>query len=223
VQFRTLLTLSCLVLAAPALGAPIDFTGTAVNGTWDDTNDLGTNADLGAGPDAVWSLTFDLGTGLVDLSSVFIDLAFTSFDHNFTVDINGTEIVPMDPGNPAVFTPGLNNPWTPSTESLPRLVMHFSNVAVTFEGTPNVGDMALVTLTYNQLTTVPAILDGVNTITFTMLNDVGPDASNWGITGSAALLAPEPSPAALITVGLVIVAIGRRHRRMSQRGAPAKA
>jgi hypothetical protein len=212
-----------LFLAAPALGAPIDFTGSAVNGTWDDTNDLGTNADLGAGPDAVWSLTFDLGAGLVDLSSVAIDLAFTSFDHNFTVDINGTEIVPMDPGNPAAFTPGLNNPWTPSTESQPRLVMHFSNAAVTFEGTPNVGDTALVALIYNQPTIVPIIVDGVNTLTFTMLNDVGPDASNWGITGSATLLVPEPSPAALVMAGLAVVAIARRHRRMSPRDAPVRA
>ena len=218
-QFWALLTISCLALAAPAAGAPIDFTGSAVNGTWDDTNDLGTNADLGVGPDAVWSLTFDLGTGLVDLSSVAIALTFTSFDHNFIVDINGTEIVPMDPGNPAVFTPGLVNPWTPSTESQPRLVMHFSNAAVTFEGTPNVGDTALVALIYNQPTVVPIIVDGVNTITFTMLNDVGPDASNWGITGSATLLAPEPSPAALVTLGLVIVAVGRRHRHKSPRGA----
>jgi hypothetical protein len=86
-----------------------------------------------------------------------------------------------------------------------------SDLGVSFTGTPAAGSPALVPVSYAQATGVPVFQDGINTLRFTILNDAGPDASDWGISGSTLLLAPEPSTGLLVAFGFLLLA--RRRAR----------
>ena len=74
------------------------------------------------------------------------------------------------------------------------------------------GSLALVPVTYAQSTGVPVFQDGINTLRFTMVNDTGPDESDWGISGSTLLLAPEPSTGLLVAFGCLLLARRRAQR-----------
>jgi hypothetical protein len=182
------------------------------NATWDDATETGTTGNGGAFVET----SFDLDATTFDLTTVTVELSFITLDHNFVIHVNGVEVVPIDPGNPAVFSPALAATWTANSNGLPRLTMTFSQTGIEFAGTETSSSPALTTgLVYNQPIVTPGFVAGTNTIRYENPDAAGPDGSQFGLRADAALLIliPEPTTATLFTLGLCGLSLFARGKR----------
>jgi cysteine-rich repeat protein len=161
---------------------------------YEDTNsngffDPGEERDGGIGDDggSVFDYAFDLDASVPDLGGVSIDLDLTTYDNNFRIDINGVTVVPLDPGDPAVFTPPINEPWYANSNGLPRLHITLTEASIDFEGSETTSSTTITTgLVYNQPTTNPIFVEGQNTITIVNPDGPGPDGIHFQIGLTAA-------------------------------------
>jgi cysteine-rich repeat protein len=146
--------------------------------------DPGEERDGGIGGDggSVFEYAFDLDASVSDLGGVSIDLFLTTYDDSFDIDINGVAVVPVDPGNPALFTPEINRPWLANSNGHPRLHITLTEASIDFEGSETASSATMTTgLVYDQPTTNPVFFDGQNTITIVNPNGRGPDAIDFQI------------------------------------------
>jgi hypothetical protein len=196
---------------------PLDIDASVIsNGTWDDPSQSGTTGDNGG----FLEMSFEIDGSVYDITTLTVELSFVTMDHNFIIDINGSEVVPIDPNNPAVFSPLVNQPWNANDDSLPRIVMTFSPTGVEFAGTEQINSTSLTTgLVYAQPVATPGFISGTNTIRFENPDDVGPDGSVFSIIADAALLIPIPEPDTGSLLALGLCAVEARTRRLARRNA----
>lgn len=155
---------------------------------------------------------FDLEASTQDVTTTTIQIVMATYDHGWEISVNGVVIIPLDPGNPAVFSPAVNTPWNANGNGLPRLVMDIASGAIDFSGTLTTGSTSLTSgLVYNQPLVLPVFQDGQNTIVITNPDGAGPDGIDFTISADVGLIpAPEPDSAMMLLMGLVLVAGGRR-------------
>ena len=193
---------------AAAVRLDID-AGVTSNATWDDASESGTTGNGGA----FLEMSFELDGAVHDISSLTVELSFITIDHNFIIYVNGSEVVPIDPGNPAEFAPLLIDTWLANANGLPRIVMTFSPTGVEFAGTEQTSSAALTTgLVYNQPVATPGFIAGTNTIRFENPDDAGPDGSVFAILADAGLLIPIPEPGTASLVALGVCGLAARAR-----------
>jgi len=204
------LVLACALGALPAQAAPITI-----------YEDVDLSGDYGAGEErtggangnggATYDYAFDLDAGTQNISGATLDITFTVWDNNFILVLNGVTVVPLDPNDPAVFTPAIVQPWLPNVNGIPRMHITLDEGAIAFEAAETTGSTVITSgLIYAQPTTNPVFTDGQNTITIVNPNGPGPDALDFTISGDVPLLIPEPATAALIGLGLLALALQRR-------------
>jgi hypothetical protein len=185
---------------------------------YDDTNssgayDLGEAVSGGANgdPGATYALEFDLDSVTQDITGAVLDITFEYWDNNFIIVVNGVTVVPLDPGDPAVFTPGVSNPWLPNDNALPRLAIVMSQTGIAFSSALTTTDTTMTSgLVYAQPTTNPVFVNGQNTITIVNPDGPGPDSLFFTISGDVPLIVPEPATAALFGAGLCALALASR-------------
>jgi hypothetical protein len=198
-----------LAAAAPASGVPIPiYVDANASLSYDPGEELPGGANLDGGGSHV--RFFDLDSGVDDLSSVVLDITFDIFDNNFEILVNGVTVVPLDGGDPAVFTPGIDQPWIANDNSLPRLRMILTATSISFEASlTNTATTMTTGLVYAQTTVNPVFVNGQNTLTVVNPDGPGPDALIFAIAGDV-LPVPEPDTALLLGLGLAgLVRIGR--------------
>ncbi len=196
--------------ATPAGAAPItfyqdvDLSGTYTSG---EQRTGGSNGNGGA----TYNYAFDLDAGTQNISGSTISIAFTVWDNNFILVLNGVTVVPLDSGDPAVFAPTVIGPWTANVNGLPRLLISLDQSAVGFAAARTSTSSVLTSgLVYAQPTINPVFVNGQNTITIVNPDDIGPDALTFLISGNVPALVPEPTTASLIGLGLLGLAWSRR-------------
>jgi hypothetical protein len=137
---------------------------------------------IGGNGGSVFDYAFDLDAATHDLSLTSIELLLITYDHAFRVDINGTTVIPLDPGSPAVFTPSIHTPQSPNQNGLPRLRIALTEASIEFSGSETTSSSEMTPgLVYNQPTTNPVFIDGQNTITIENPNGAGPDGIDFRI------------------------------------------
>ena len=202
-----------LAAAAPAPGAPIViYDDVDTSGSYDLGEELPGGANLDGG--GTHLRFFDLDASSEDLGSVVLDISFDVFDNNFEILVNGVSVVPLDPGNPAVFTPAIDQPEIANDNALPRLRMILTATSVSFEAALTQAATTLTAgLVYNQVTVNPAFVNGQNTLTIVNPDGPGADALIFAVLGDVTPI-PEPDTAALLGLGLAgLVRVGRPRAR----------
>jgi len=185
---------------------------------YDDTNssgayDLGEAVSGGANGDggATYALEFDLDAVTQDITGAVLDITFEFWDSNFILVVNGVTVVPLDPSDPAAFTPGVTNPGLPNDNALPRLAIVMGQTGIAFSSALTTTAASMTSgLVYAQPTTNPVFVNGQNTITIVNPDGPGSDSLFFTITGDVPLIVPEPGTAALLGVGLCALALARR-------------
>lgn len=214
-RFRTgsklaTLALACALAAPAAQAVPIT--------VYEDVNSSG---DLDAGEErtggingdggGTYDFAFDLDAGTQSVSGAMLEITFNVWDNNFILVLNGVSVVPVDPNDPAVFTPAIDQPWNANVNGLPRLRITLDEAAITFEAAETAGSTAITSgLVYAQPTTNPVFVAGQNTITIVNPDGPGPDSLDFTISADVPLLIPEPASATLLGLGLLALAIRRR-------------
>jgi cysteine-rich repeat protein len=159
------------------LGAVIDpgiYKDTDLSGSFDPGEERA--GGIGGNGGSVFDYVFDLDASTHDLSLTSIELLLPAYNHAFRIDINGTTVVPLDPGDPAVFAPSIDVPWLSNSNGLPRLRIALTEASVEFSGSETTSSTEMTTgLVYNQATTNPVFVDGRNTITIENPNGTGSD------------------------------------------------
>jgi hypothetical protein len=152
------------VVSAQAAAAPITIYED-LNSSGDyDTGEERTGG-VGGNGGSTFAWAFDLDALTQDLSSTTIEIVFNTRDNNFIVDIKGVTVVPVDPNDPAVFTPAVVTPWTANANGIPRLIISLSETDISFAAAETTASTTLTSgLIYAQPTTNPVFVDGQNTI-----------------------------------------------------------
>jgi hypothetical protein len=198
-----------LAAAAPASGAPIViYDDVNTSGSYDLGEELPGGANLDGG--GTHDRFFDLDASSEDVTSVVLDITFDIFDNNFEILVNGVSVVPLDGGDPAVFTPAIDQPWIANDNALPRLRMILTATSISFEAALTQTATAMTAgLVYNQTTVNPIFVDGQNTLTVINPDGPGPDALIFAVLGDVTPI-PEPGTAVLLGLGLAgLVRVGR--------------
>jgi hypothetical protein len=193
------------ISASTSLALPIDF--------YDSNNNLSNSGSNGTMPANVLftshSFTFSLAND-VNLNDVSLQLDLLSFDHNFSIEINGTTIVPaqVDTNNPALFSPYVFTPWYPNSIGLPRLTVDITELLINFTASLQTSSNTMTPVNYlTQLLTLPIFQLGINTIVLTNPNGIGPDGINFTISGDDGKSAvPEPATMFLFGTGIISLA-----------------
>ncbi len=196
------LVLCSVLLASTSLALPIDFYNKD-----DNLSSSGSNGTMSA--DTAFTdyyFSFTLASD-VNLNDVNLLLNLVSFDHNFSISINGTVIVPMqaDGHNPAWFAPSVASPWSENSNDLPRVSVGMSNQSVDFEASLSASSTVMTPVTYlSQTVSLPSFVLGQNSIVLTNPNGVGPDGIDFTLSGDDGRSpVPEPSTMILFGAGLV--------------------
>lgn len=168
----------------------------------------GTNGTGGG----TYNFAIDLDASTQDVTTTAIQITMATYDHNWEISVNGVVLVPIDPGNPAVFSPAVQTPWTANGNGLPRLVMDISTSSIDFTGSLTTGAASMTSgLVYNQSVVLPVFQDGQNTIVIVNPDDVGPDGIDFSIAASVGLVpVPEPRTGLMLLAGLAWLARRRR-------------
>ena len=183
--------------------------------------DVDLSGDYGAGEErtggvngnggATYDYAFDLDAGTQNVSGAALEITFTVWDNNFIVVLNGVTVVPLDPNDPAVFSPAVVQPWLANVNGIPRMRISLDEAAIAFAAAETAASTVITSgLVYAQPTTNPVFAGGQNTITIVNPNGPGPDALSFTISGSVPLLIPEPATGTLIGLGLLGMAMQRR-------------
>jgi len=154
------LMLASALAALPARAVPITI-----------YEDVDLSGDYGAGEErtggvngnggATYDYAFDLDAGAQNVSGATLEITFTVWDNNFILVLNGVTVVPLDPNDPAVFTPAIVQPWNPNVNGIPRMRITLGETAIAFAASLTTGSTAITSgLVYAQPTTNPVLADG---------------------------------------------------------------
>ena len=186
-----------------------------------DEGDISTTTQDGLAGTSTFSVTAAeipdvelLADFLIVDSGVDIVVNGTSLFPQF-VDISQFGTVPVFSGTGETQGGGVNQPFTPNDNGLPRLTVNSTSAGTTFSGATNSDDTQ--TTTYTPEFTVQnfssLLIDGTNTITFFNL-DAGYGASlqgDFAVTLHSTAI-PEPGMTGLAIVALVSCLSTRRRR-----------
>ena len=186
-----------------------------------DEGDISTTTQGGLAGTSTFSVTAAeipdvelLADFLIVDSGVDIVVNGTSLFPQF-VDISQFGTVPVFSGTGETQGGGVNQPFTPNDNGLPRLTVNSTSAGTTFSGATFEDDTQ--TTTYTPEFTVQnfssLLIDGTNTITFFNLNDDGPASlqGDFAVTLHSTAI-PEPGMTGLAIVALVSCLSTRRRR-----------
>ena len=186
-----------------------------------DEGDISTTTQGGLAGTATFSVT------AAEIPDVELLADFLIVDSGVDIVVNGTSLFPQfvdisQFGNVPVFSGtgetqggGVNQPFDPNMNGLPRLTVNSTSAGTTFSGATFEDDTQ--TTTYTPEFTVQnfssLLIDGTNTITFFNLNDNGPASlqGDFAVTLHSTAI-PEPGMTGLAIVALVSCLSTRRRR-----------
>ena len=186
-----------------------------------DEGDISTTTQGGLAGTSTFSVT------AAEIPDVELLADFLIVDAGVDIVVNGTSLFPQfvdisQFGNVPVFSGtgetqggGVNQPFTPNENGLPRLTVNSTSAGTTFSGATFSDDTQ--TTTYTPEFTVQnfssLLIDGTNTITFFNLNDSGPASlqGDFAVTLHSTAI-PEPGMTGLAIVALVSCLSTRRRR-----------
>ncbi len=186
-----------------------------------DEGDISTTTQGGLAGTSTFSVT------AAEIPDVELLADFLIVDSGVDIVVNGTSLFPQfvdisQFGNVPVFSGtgetqggGVNQPFTPNDNGLPRLTVNSTSAGTTFSGATIPDDTQ--TTTYTPEFTVQnfssLLIDGTNTITFFNLNDNGPASlqGDFAVTLHSTAI-PEPGMTGLAIVALVSCLSTRRRR-----------
>ena len=186
-----------------------------------DEGDISTTTQGGLAGTSTFSVT------AAEIPDVELLADFLIVDSGVDIVVNGTSLFPQfvdisQFGNVPVFSGtgetqggGVNQPFTPNDNGLPRLTVNSTSAGTTFSGATFADDTQ--TTTYTPEFTVQnfssLLIDGTNTITFFNLNDNGPASlqGDFAVTLHSTAI-PEPGMTGLAIVALVSCLSTRRRR-----------
>ncbi len=208
-----MLALAWCVVAAPAGAVPITiYEDLNSSGDYDPGEER--TGGVGGSGGSTFAWAFDLDALTQDLTSTTIEIDFDSWDNNFVVVVNGVTTVPVDPNNPAVFTPAIVAPWVTNGNGIPRLIISLSETGISFAAAETSSSATLTSgLIYAQPTTNPVFVDGQNTITIVNPDGPGPDGIDFTTSGDVTLLVPEPGTLFLLAAGCLMLGCISRNPR----------
>jgi PEP-CTERM motif-containing protein len=173
----------------------------------DDTpNDVGANQSR--------AVTFSLDASTVQVSSAQLELTVGETDEGFAIVINGSTIFDVaafdknDPGHPIGVDTGLNQPWF--SGSSPRILVSISEAAVAISALINSNDSSYTSIGLLTAATLPAFVDGVNTLTIINRNQFGPGGTRKMAIAGTVVSVPEPSSLILLLLGVFSVLTARK-------------
>ena len=186
-----------------------------------DEGDISTTVQGAPGGTATFSVT------AAEIPDVELLADFLIVDSGVDIVVNGTSLFPQfvdisQFGNVPVFSGtgetqggGVNQPFDPNMNGLPRLTVNSTSAGTTFSGATFPGDTQITTYTpeFTVQNFSSLLIDGTNTITFFNLNDNGPASlqGDFAVTLHSTAI-PEPGMTGLAIVALVSCLSTRRRR-----------
>lgn len=186
-----------------------------------DEGDISTTTQDGLAGTSTFSVT------AAEIPDVELLADFLIVDSGVDIVVNGTSLFPQfvdisQFGNVPVFSGtgetqggGVNQPFDPNMNGLPRLTVNSTSAGTTFSGATSPGDTQITTYTpeFPVQNFSSLLIDGTNTITFFNLNAGG--AANlqgdFAVTLHSTAI-PEPGMTGLAIVALVSCLSTRRRR-----------
>ena len=186
-----------------------------------DEGDISTTTQDGLAGTSTFSVT------AAEIPDVELLADFLIVDSGVDIVVNGTSLFPQffdisQFGNETVFSGtgetqggGVNQPFTPNDNGLPRLTVNSTSAGTTFSGATFREDTQTTTYTpeFPVQNFSSLLIDGTNTITFFNLNDNGPASlqGDFAVTLHSTAI-PEPGMTGLAIVALVSCLSTRRRR-----------
>ena len=186
-----------------------------------DEGDISTTVQGAPGGTATFSVT------AAEIPDVELLADFLIVDAGVDIVVNGTSLfpqfadisnfgpVPVFSGTGETQGGGVNFPFTPNMNGLPRLTVNSTSAGTTFSGATFPGDTQITTYTpeFTVQNFSSLLIDGTNTITFFNLNDNGPASlqGDFAVTLHSTAI-PEPGMTGLAIVALVSCLSTRRRR-----------
>ena len=186
-----------------------------------DEGDISTTTQDGLAGTSTFSVT------AAEIPDVELLADFLIVDSGVDIVVNGTSLFPQfvdisQFGNVPVFSGtgetqggGVNQPFDPNMNGLPRLTVNSTSAGTTFSGATNPDDTQTTTYTpeFPVQNFSSLLIDGTNTITFFNLNAGGPAnlQGDFAVTLHSTAI-PEPGMTGLAIVALVSCLSTRRRR-----------